>query len=88
MPDNSFADLEIRILQKLPEGYPVEITLGGQREFPRGYLAPDVTPWQASGDLRADGQRLFEHLMADAKVRSAWSRSTRLCAAAPRPYPP
>jgi tetratricopeptide (TPR) repeat protein len=72
VPDNSFSDLEIRILQKLPEGYPVEITLGGQREFPRGYLSSDITPWQASGDLSADGQRLFEQLMMDARVRSAW----------------
>ena len=75
MPDNSFTDLEIRLLQKLPEGYPVEITLGGQQEFSRGHLSPDLLPWSPSGDLAADGQRLFQQLVADAKVHSAWTEA-------------
>jgi tetratricopeptide (TPR) repeat protein len=75
MSEASFIDLEIRIMQKVDEGYPVEITLGGQREFPRGYLAAEVVPWESSGDLSADGQRLFEMLLADAKVRSAWAEA-------------
>ncbi len=75
MPDNSFTDLEIRILQKLPEGYPIEMTLGGQQEFPRGHLTPDLLPWSSSGDLAADGQRLFNALLADAQVREAWGQA-------------
>jgi len=55
-----YLDLEIRILQRVDQGYPVEITLGGQQEFPRGYLSVDVVPWTPSGDWVADGQRLFD----------------------------
>ena len=65
----SFVDLEIRIFEHQDEGYPVEITLGGQQEFPRGYLAADVLPWVSSGDPVADGQRLFDaHESADSVV--------------------
>jgi tetratricopeptide (TPR) repeat protein len=75
MIDEPFVDLEIRIQQKLPEGYPVEITLGGEQEFPRGFLAADVLPWWPSGDLTLDGQRLFNVLLADAVVREAWGQA-------------
>jgi hypothetical protein len=68
----AFTDLEIRLLRRLPEGYPVEITLGGQQEFPRGYLSADVLPW-FPGDPATDGKRLFDRLIADAKVREAWA---------------
>ena len=75
MPDNSFTDLEIRLLQKQAEGYPIEITLGGQQEFPRGHLTADGLPWAPSGDLVADGQRLFTALLADVQVREAWGQA-------------
>ena len=71
-PPAAFADLEIRLLRRWPEGYPVEITLSGQQEFPRGYLSADILPWVAA-DPGTDGQRLFDRLMADAPVRSAWA---------------
>ncbi len=75
MPDDAFVDLEIRIGQRVPDGYPIEITLDGQQEFPRGYLSPEVLPWAMSGDLVADGQRLFNHLLTDPKVREAWAQA-------------
>ncbi len=71
----AFTDLEIRILQKQDQGYPVEITLGGQQEFPRGYLPTDVLPWTPSGDLVSDGQKLFETLFKDGTLRSAWAEA-------------
>jgi hypothetical protein len=74
-PDENLADLEIRIFQRQEQGYPVEITLGGQQEFSRGYLAADILPWTASGDWTADGQRLFEALFKDSKLTSAWAES-------------
>jgi hypothetical protein len=40
-----YAGLEIRILEKRERGYPVEITLSGEQEFPRGSLRPDILPW-------------------------------------------
>ena len=70
-----YLDLEIRILQRVDQGYPVEMTLGGQQEFPRGYLSADVIPWAASGDLAADGQQLFDKLLADPVLRGAWSEA-------------
>jgi hypothetical protein len=71
---NAFADLEIRLLRRWPEGYPVEITLGGQQEFPRGYLSADILPW-VPRDSAADGQRLFDQLLADPKIRGAWTEA-------------
>ncbi len=73
--DEAFVDLEIRVFQQGDAGYPVEITLGGQQEFPRGRLSADILPWVPSGDLAADGQRLFETLLADPALRSAWAEA-------------
>jgi hypothetical protein len=72
--DEYCVDLEIRIFpsDEHAAGYPVEITLSGQQEFPRGVLAADVLPWTSSGDLADDGQRLFDALLADSALRSAW----------------
>jgi hypothetical protein len=72
---DTFTDLEIRLFQKQEQGYPVEITLGGQQEFPRGFLPPDVLPWSASGDIAADGATLFETLFKDGTLRSAWAEA-------------
>ena len=73
----SYLDLEIRIFpyDENAAGYPVEITLDGQQEFPRGYLPGDLLPWVTNGDLTADGYRLFAMLMADPMLRSAWAEA-------------
>ena len=76
-------DLEIRIFQRQArpgpakggEGYPVEITLGEQQEFPRGYLAADIVPWAPTGVPEDDGQKLFETLFADGDLRAAWAEA-------------
>ena len=70
-----FTDLEVRIFQKQEQGYPVEITLGGQQEFPRGYLPSEVLPWSPGGDIAADGSKLFETLFKDGTLRSAWAEA-------------
>jgi hypothetical protein len=75
LPPSDLADLEIRILQRQDAGYPVEITLAGQQEFPRGYLAADILPWASSGDPVADGQQLLDKLLADAALRNAWAEA-------------
>ena len=79
--DASLSDLEIRIFQHQEQGYPVELTLAGQQEFPRGYLAADILPWASSGDLAADGQQLFEKLLGDKRLSSAWAQA---CGQSPR----
>ncbi len=71
----AFTDLEIRIFSCQDKGYPVEITLGGQQEFPRGFMAGDILPWVSSSDAVADGRQLFAALFADAQLRSAWDEA-------------
>jgi hypothetical protein len=73
------ADLEIRIFRRNDNGYPVEITLGGQQEFPHGVLDAGIESWSASGDLIKDGQWLFETFLADAALRSAWDTARGQC---------
>ena len=69
------ADLEIRIFERREPGYPVELTLDGQQEFKRGYLAADILPWVSSGDLVTDGQKLFAQLLADPDLHMAWAEA-------------
>ncbi len=77
MTNHDPIDLEIRIFARdeSTAGYPVEITLGGQQEFPRGHLSADVLPWTPSGDSTADGERLLNTLLADSVLRSAWAEA-------------
>ncbi|MDY0019460.1 MAG: hypothetical protein RBT47_05600, partial [Anaerolineae bacterium] len=70
--ERNLVDLEIRIFQRVDRGYPVEITLAGQQEFPRGYLSPDISPWISGSDLTADGQKLFGALFSDPVLHDAW----------------
>ncbi len=71
----AFTDLEIRLLPLEPEGYPVEITLGGGQQFPRGYLKPDLLPWAPGASPAADGERLFNLLLADDRLKAAWAEA-------------
>jgi hypothetical protein len=70
---STYADVEVRILERQDKGYPVEITVDSQQEFPRGYLDPAPLPWTPSADLHADGVRLFQWLFADEPLRNAWA---------------
>ncbi|MCB0168319.1 MAG: CHAT domain-containing protein [Anaerolineae bacterium] len=67
------ANLEIRILDLTPEGYPVEITFDGEQRFPRGYLQLDIVPWIPSASPITDGERLFNRLLADDRLKTAWA---------------
>jgi tetratricopeptide (TPR) repeat protein len=70
-----YADLEIRLLPFESEGYPVEITFGGGQQFPRGYLKPDLLPWVSGASPAADGERLFDRLLADDRLKMAWAEA-------------
>ena len=74
-PGEDYVDLEIRIFpcDASAAGYPVEITLDRQQEFQQGCLAGDILPWVLSNDPAADGQRLFDALVTDSGLLSAWS---------------
>jgi|GEM_PF-1556741 len=69
----TYADLEIRVLELSDERYPVEITFSGEREFPRGYLNRDIVPWIPSVSPPEDGERLFDLLFADDRLKRAWA---------------
>jgi hypothetical protein len=69
----AYTDLEIRVLEAQAEGYPVEITLNSEQEFPRGYLKPDFLPWVPSASPDEDGERLFDWLFADDQLKTAWA---------------
>jgi formylglycine-generating enzyme required for sulfatase activity len=69
----AYADLEIRILPRELQGYPVEITLNNEQEFPRGHLDPGFLPWVASASPATDGERLFLWLLADDQLKTVWA---------------
>ena len=75
IPPQTFIDLEIRILHRDESGYPVELTLAGQRELARGYLSPDLLPWQSTGNAAADGRQLFDGLFHAREVYAAWAEA-------------
>src|SRR5262245_35174798 len=76
---STYADLEIRILQRQGDWYPVEITFSGEQEFARGYLTSAVVPWVAGLSPDEDGERLFELLFADNRLRWAWAEVHGRC---------
>ncbi len=71
----AFADLEIRIFARRDGGYPVEMTLDGEQSLAQGMMSADIVPWVSSGDLAADGQRLFDLLLHDPALRAAWQKA-------------
>jgi formylglycine-generating enzyme required for sulfatase activity len=75
--ERTYADLEIRVLelQDKHRGYPVEITLNGEQEFPPGRLAPQTLPWVSTASAAEDGERLFAWLFADAELKMAWTEA-------------
>jgi len=80
-----YADLEIRIVArdslKDTEGYRVELTLDQGQEFGPGFARKDgLTAFDKTGaeTKQAYGERLFETLFADAKIKSGWDRARGL----------
>jgi hypothetical protein len=70
-----YADLEIRILKKEANGYPVEITFNGDLEFPRGCLSPDLPLVHPSAPAGEGGVALFRWLFADQALQTAWANA-------------
>ena len=63
----TYADLEIRILECQDAGYPVEITLNADLQYPRGFLSPELPT--------GDGAALFAWLFANTALREAWEHA-------------
>jgi len=70
-----FTDLEIRIFGRQDDGYPVEITLDRQIDYPRGYFNPQFDELVSIIDPLEIGERLFNWLFEDSELRSAWDQS-------------
>ncbi len=68
-----YADLEIRVQKRDANGYPVELTLDGERTLGRGVLSPSIVPWVLSADSAADGERLFMLLFAADRLKEGWA---------------
>ena len=71
----NYADLEIRILKKDGNGYPVEITFNGDLEFPRGTLSADLPALTAGSASGQDGELVFRWLFADDALKAAWANA-------------
>jgi hypothetical protein len=75
----SYSDVEIRILEQMDEGYPVEITLNGEKEFSRSHIDPDqlalVADIAGADDTSASevGDLVFDCLAADPTFLRNWS---------------
>jgi hypothetical protein len=72
----TYADVEVRILKRQGDGYPVEIRVDGEREFPPGRLdaaGPPPAPTDAHYVDDAYGQALFSWFFADAQLKTAWA---------------
>jgi hypothetical protein len=72
---NSYADLEIRILDKQDRGYPVEITFNGDQQFPRGFVDPSAQPQINRARPQETGNQLFSWLLSDDILKTAWARA-------------
>jgi hypothetical protein len=70
-----YADLEVRILKKDANGYPVEITFNGEVEFPRGLLSADPPILTASAASGEDGAMLLHWLFSDDALKTAWANA-------------
>ncbi|HTA41608.1 MAG TPA: hypothetical protein VK789_04120 [Bryobacteraceae bacterium] len=75
MSATSYADLEIRILDKQDRGYPVEITFNGDQQFPRGFLDPNAQPQINRVRPQETGNQIFSWLFSDDILKTAWARA-------------
>ncbi len=67
----NWLDVEIRIMHRHEEVYPVELTLNNEQVF-HGELAGDLAAWSSTGNVSADGQALFKALFSSADLAKGW----------------
>lgn len=65
--------VELRIMSRQAQGYPVEFVIDQGQTFSGGYLSADLLPWLASASPLEDGQRLFNSLFSNIRLRKAWA---------------
>jgi hypothetical protein len=73
-----YVDLEVRILKKEENRYPVEITFNGDLEFPRGMLSAKLPVLTAGFASPEDGEALFQWLFSDEALKTAWAKARGL----------
>ncbi len=70
-----YIDLEIHILQKTEQGYPVQLRLDSNHEFSGGYLESDFATWKSRDSA---GESFWAKFLSDQKIRDAWNRAIGL----------
>lgn len=77
----AYNDLEIRILARQTQGYPVEITFNHEKEFQGRYLDSESLPLPCvdTAAEEADGERLFQWLLSDVRLKTAWHEVRGRC---------
>ena len=70
----TYTDLELRIHKRTDVGYPIELTVDGQREFDGGVLSLEPLPWIPMASPTAEGEALFNWLFADELLQRQWSK--------------
>jgi hypothetical protein len=73
VPTSPYADLLIRVLKREEQGYPIELTLNNRLHFRRGYVNPSIAQWTPGPFAAEAGLNLFQLLMEDDQVASAWA---------------
>lgn len=68
-----YADLLIRVLKREEQGYPIELTLNNRLHFRRGYVKSSIAQWTPGPFAAEAGLHLFQRLMEDEQVASAWA---------------
>ncbi|MCP4663754.1 MAG: hypothetical protein GY856_50870, partial [bacterium] len=74
-PEDDRFQLDLDSPVRVPAaGYPVELTVNSEQEFPGGHLSPDILPWVPGASPAADGERLFTTLFAADAFKTAWAQ--------------
>ncbi len=68
-----FADLEIRLFEKTDSHYPIELSLNHAQQF-EGKAGSELPEWLDGESAATFGEKLFQWLLADTKIRDGWNR--------------
>lgn len=71
-PPPSYSDIVIRLGSPQADGYPIEVAFDGRYQS-YGRLPLEVASWIAESDPRRHGERLFQALVADERLKADWA---------------
>lgn len=68
----SYSDIVVRLGSRQADGYPIQVAFDGRYQS-YGLLPLEVATWIAESDPRRQGERLFQALMADERLKADWA---------------